>query len=851
MRSLAGLVLTLMLGPTLPAQAAWRPDPRSVQWYGPAYRYPQAGWIVLHIEGEPYVRGVQHGRLLAPEIAAHVLVDIAAINLVNELDTLEGALEATPTGLEGRRLTPELVKPQARPARRTRPMRCCAFAATGPATKDGKIVFGHITMYDLYPANFYNVWIDLQPAKGHRFVMQSYPGGMHSGMDYSINDAGLLMSETTVDQTRFNPQGVPLASRIREAIQYAQTIEQAADILRKDGNGLCTTEWVLASIKDNEIGLLTLGTQRSKLYRSSKNEWFGDTPGFYWSCNNTKDQEVRLETVNSLTGRPSPAAVFVPSKRDALWLQLYDQFKGKIDAEFARRVLTTPALVAAPSVDAKYTTADLAQGLQTWAMFGPPLGRTWHPTVKERQQFPEVRPLVSNPWTVLHTGAPQRPQSGADLAVDLHNPQGDELPALKKEPEPATVAAWHGTLLPRTDADIWLTTAFANYERIVALENALLRQAKGEPLDSSDLDQLGVTLFYYRSLYELGARAVPEVPLAKTRATVRDNNWHKVASGKGVLLLHSLRSLVGANEFDRLMDEFGLAHAGQAVTAAQFQAHLEKGTGKNWTGFFDPWLNQTGLPRLELVKVESARAGKKWTLKATLRRDQQGPSLSALVTVETARGEGTARALLDRETATATVAVDARPVRLIADRHGLTARSNGGPFTILSFENDLEESLIVYGTQDEEVANREAATLLQGALRRREHNISVPIRKDSEVTEAEMKCRHLLLIGRPDSHLLVARYAGALPVRFGLRSVEVRGEVYAHADTAVVAAAEDPLNRRYSLVVIAGLSSAATLRVAPEFEEGSLSYGEVVVLPYNQEERALVVPPRELIRVLP
>src|SRR5580658_2171845 len=50
----------------------FRPDPLSVQRYGPAYRYPQAGWIVLHIEGEPYERGVQHGRLLAPEIAAHL-----------------------------------------------------------------------------------------------------------------------------------------------------------------------------------------------------------------------------------------------------------------------------------------------------------------------------------------------------------------------------------------------------------------------------------------------------------------------------------------------------------------------------------------------------------------------------------------------------------------------------------------------------------------------------------------------------------------------------------------------------------------------------------------------------------
>src|SRR3954463_13182356 len=53
--------------------ADFQPDPRTVQRYGPAYRYPQAGWIVLHIEGEPYERGVQHGRLLAPEIPAQVL----------------------------------------------------------------------------------------------------------------------------------------------------------------------------------------------------------------------------------------------------------------------------------------------------------------------------------------------------------------------------------------------------------------------------------------------------------------------------------------------------------------------------------------------------------------------------------------------------------------------------------------------------------------------------------------------------------------------------------------------------------------------------------------------------------
>jgi hypothetical protein len=54
------------------ASHSYQPDPASVQRFGPAYRFPQAGWTVLHIEGEPYERGYQHGKLMSSEIAAHL-----------------------------------------------------------------------------------------------------------------------------------------------------------------------------------------------------------------------------------------------------------------------------------------------------------------------------------------------------------------------------------------------------------------------------------------------------------------------------------------------------------------------------------------------------------------------------------------------------------------------------------------------------------------------------------------------------------------------------------------------------------------------------------------------------------
>src|ERR1700722_15748772 len=36
---------------------------------GPAYRFERGGWIYVHLEGSPHNVGVQHGYLLAPEIA--------------------------------------------------------------------------------------------------------------------------------------------------------------------------------------------------------------------------------------------------------------------------------------------------------------------------------------------------------------------------------------------------------------------------------------------------------------------------------------------------------------------------------------------------------------------------------------------------------------------------------------------------------------------------------------------------------------------------------------------------------------------------------------------------------------
>jgi hypothetical protein len=913
------LVLALAGLGASPAAAAgstdFQPDPRSVQRYGPAYRYPQAGWIVLHIEGEPYARGYQHGRLLAPEIAAHLrccaavqsskapsegwkltrtlvnslfvrryekeyleemrgiadgasaagarfdgrpidLVDVVALNSWPEIDTLDSALNATANGLESQRFRHP--QPEARPG--PKPMRCSAFAATGPATADGKIVFGHITMFSLYPSLFYNVWLDVKPSKGHRVLMQSYPAGIQSGLDYYLNSAGLLVCETTIAQTKFDGTGQTVASRIRQALQYADSIDQAVAILKKANNGLYTNEWLLADTKTNEIAMFELGTHKSKLYRSSKGEWFGGTEGFYWGCNNTKDIEVRLETVASVKGRPANV-VFRPTDRDKAWLRLFHKYRGKIDANFGKIAFTTPPIAAYPSLDAKFTTTDLARDLKTWALFGPPLGRTWKPTREETKLYPEVRPMVSNPWAVLHTRPPEGTAGGpavADLPrrVRSQDEQRTAQTARRRRDRPVLgPPAWHGTLLPKTDADTWLAAAFADYEKIYALEKRARKQAGAKGLSSLDRRRLAVSLFGYRTNYLAAARSASDVPLAKTHSELTRDEWYRVAAGKGVWLLHELRKLLGDEAFEKALDSFGRQHAGRRVTTAQFQEHVARASGKPLDDFFACWLNGTGLPRLEFgatltVEKGTPNGGSAAVYKVAGEVRRQGKPLRSKVevTVETATGEVTRTVDLEGEATPFTVETKDAPRRVLLDKYGQTAKANGGVFSVLSFVAELENTLIVYGTGDEVPSNREAAEALQHAIRRAHSNYTVPILADRDLGPEHLKSHHLLLIGRPDCNSLVERFRAALPVSFGSRSFVVGNKSYAHSRSAVIAGGENPCDRRFSVVVIAGLSAEATLHAAPILMQRRQAASEVLLLANGHPTQHLVLPARELVK---
>ena len=215
--------------PPQPAHAA------GVQRWEDAYRYDANGWTFLHIEGSPFHRGFGHGRTSSlrssPRRGATSSTPSAgtpgrtgATSSRRPAAVREEAQRRVPAGDQGhrrrrhRRRHEDDLAAGPRLERRhgadrllvagralTAPTRsgvdnthCSAFIATGSYTSGGKVVMAHNDWDHFVTGQFANVIVDVKPAKGHRIIMQTFPGCIASMTDYFATDAGLMGTETTI-----------------------------------------------------------------------------------------------------------------------------------------------------------------------------------------------------------------------------------------------------------------------------------------------------------------------------------------------------------------------------------------------------------------------------------------------------------------------------------------------------------------------------------------------------------------------------------------------------------------------------------------------------------------------------
>ena len=451
-------------------QQAGAKDPR----LGNAYRFERGGWTYVHLEGTPEQIGFQHGYLLAPEIKD----TFEAIQLRDVHDTkrdwqffrqaarkmlwphIEAEYQQELTGIaEGLKArgvaldvddvvalnafeeVPDYYVPWLNEKNKVAgapplhsPGNCSAFVATGSYTKDHQIVIAHNNWTSYLVGSRWTVMFDIAPQHGYRILMDGIPGVITSDDDFGINSNGLMVSETTITQFHgWDPNGIPEFVRSRKALQYANSIDSYAKIMRQGDNGGYANDWLIGDRKTGEIGYLELGLKHTPLWKTKD--------GYFVSSNFAQDPQVlKDETTFDSNNRGSS-----PNARRARWEEVMKQNRGKIDVAMAEQFLSDhgdsyskkespdertlcghtdvsargiPEWDWGPyypggAVQGKAADSQMAAKMSLWARAGHPCGDDFlakdflaaHPEYD--WQASKLRDMKAGPWTEFKSGERQ------------------------------------------------------------------------------------------------------------------------------------------------------------------------------------------------------------------------------------------------------------------------------------------------------------------------------------------------------------------------------------------------------------------------------------------------------------
>jgi hypothetical protein len=432
-------------------------------------RTEKNGWISVHLEGAPEVIGYQHGYLLADEI-----IDLrGAMSMLNEKTTgrnwnfyrdestlmfwdnipeeYQKEIDGIVSGVNARKgdgtvdrkdliamnsilemswyYVPWLnSQDNPDPPDPTPPGHCSAIAATGSWTTDGQIVMAHNNWVEYVIGQRWNIMLNIVPENGYRIIMDALPGFIHSGDDFNINSAGLIVTETTITQYKgFDPDGVAEFVRAREAIQYSSSIDEWVAVMKERNNGGYANDWLLGDNKTGEIARFEFGLENQFLERTKD--------GYFTGAN----FPVHNKLIKEETTYDSTILSTSPNARKLRWQQIIKENKGLIDVRSAMKFMGDhydtwrkaekasaltlcghldedevgspdmgwPSFNPAGAVQAKATDGQLASKMKLWAIIGHPCGEpfraneflTAHPEYSFQKDF--LRDMPGQIWTLF------------------------------------------------------------------------------------------------------------------------------------------------------------------------------------------------------------------------------------------------------------------------------------------------------------------------------------------------------------------------------------------------------------------------------------------------------------------
>lgn len=323
------------------------------------------GWKIVEIYGEPFQRGYAHGYLLSKElmkvqeILPFIVKDQLNISFTKYLEKskqlmypivknkypeffneLRGISEgAKSVGVD---ITTEyLIAWNAFLSlyyyyKDGYNNRCSAFIACGDATENRDIVMAHNTHSDFATGQILNIILKVKPSNGNTFTMQTSAGLICSTSDWFLVENGIIGCETTIADINYKPKfgsGSPYFCRIRQTMQYANSLDDCKDILLHQNVGDYACSWLFGDINKKEIMLCEFGLKKNNVVKMNNGVFYGMNSPI---GDDLRAQETTLEKKHTI----KDLSTSIGSRNKRLNYLLNEKYYGKINLENAKMIMS-------------------------------------------------------------------------------------------------------------------------------------------------------------------------------------------------------------------------------------------------------------------------------------------------------------------------------------------------------------------------------------------------------------------------------------------------------------------------------------------------------------------------------
>jgi tetratricopeptide (TPR) repeat protein len=166
---------------------------------------------------------------------------------------------------------------------------------------------------------------------------------------------------------------------------------------------------------------------------------------------------------------------------------------------------------------------------------------------------------------------------------------------------------WWGALVsPTTRNHMWIENGMARYAELMYTENVSGAGAMEEQVHDTYVEALTV-----------------EQPPLMQSARLEDYSpefWAATA-GKGAAVLHMLRSILGDENFFKLLKAVPERYAGKSINTSDFQKMAEQVSGQSLNYFFLQWIESSGAPEFKMEWTMFRVGGKGFRVNGKISQD--------------------------------------------------------------------------------------------------------------------------------------------------------------------------------------------------------------------------------------